>query len=349
MQNPGSDAGVFSDMLPSSLKGLPKPRGPAMRRREFLGLVSAVAAGYTLDARAQQAYRLGVLSGRGRQEPNFVAFFDELRQFGIIEGQHLIVDPRGFGAGQDHFADLAIKLVAAGANVILCAGDAAISAAQASTRTVPILAISDDMVGAGLVHSLAHPRGNTTGGSILSAERNGKRLEFLMEAFSDARRIAVLSDPGVTTSRHLKKLQDEAGSHGVELALYEAATSDEIAPAIDAASKAGTQALNVLASPLFSFNSRRIIERTMAAHLPAIHQWPENAEEGGLLAYGPRISLLYRQMARQLIKLLRDVKAADLPVEQPTVFELVANLKTAREMGLDLPKAFLTRADEVIE
>lgn len=320
-----------------------------MQRREFITLLGGAAAAWPLVARAQQTYRLGVLSGRGRQEPNFVAFFDELRQFGIIEGRHLIVDPSGFGVGQDHFAELAIKLVASDANVILCAGDAAISAAQASTRTIPILAISDDMVGAGLVRSLAHPGGNITGISILSTELNGKRLEILMDAFSDAHRMAVLSDPRVITPKHLKKLQDEARSHNVELAVYEAATPKEIAPAVGAASKAGAQALNVLASPLFSFNSRRIVERTIAARLPAIYQWPEIAEEGGLLAYGPRITLLYRQMARQLFKLMHGAKAADLPVEQPTVFELVANLKAAREIGLDLPKPFLTRADKVIE
>jgi len=140
-----------------------------MRRREFITLIGGAAA-WPFMARAQQTYRLGVLSGRGRQEPNFVAFFDELQQFGIIEGKNLIVDPSGFGVGQDRFADLAIKLVTSGASVILCAGDAAISAAQASTRTTPILAVSDDMVGAGLVRSLAHPGGNITGASILSTE-----------------------------------------------------------------------------------------------------------------------------------------------------------------------------------
>src|SRR5205085_9240844 len=149
--------------------------------------------------------------------------------------------------------------------------------------TIPILAISDDMVGAGLVRSLAHPGGNITGVSILSTELNGKRLEFLMDAFSDAHRIAVLSDPRVITPKHLKKLQDEARSHNVELAVHEAATPEEIARAVDAASKAGAQALHVLASPLFSFNRRRIVDRTIAERLPAIYQWPEIAEEGGLL------------------------------------------------------------------
>ena len=291
-----------------------------MKRREFITLLGGAAAAWPLAARAQQAYRLGVLSGRGRQEPNFVAFFDELRQFGIIEGQHLIVDPRGFGVRQDHFPALAIELVASGVNVILAAGDAAISAAQASTRTVPVLGISDDMVGARLVRSLARPSGNITGVSILSTELNGKRLEILMEVFSDARQMAVLSDPRVTTPNQLKNLRNAAHLHSVELAVYEAATPEEIVPAIDAASNGAAQALNVLATPLFSFNSRRIVERTMATRLPAIYQWPEIAEDGGLLAYGPRITRMYRQMARQLIKLMHDTKPADLPVEQPTVF-----------------------------
>jgi putative ABC transport system substrate-binding protein len=205
------------------------------------------------------------------------------------------------------------------------------------------------MVGAGLVRSLARPGGNVSGVSILSTELNGKRLELLMEVFKDARQMAALTDPRVTTPNDLKILQGAARSRGVELAVYEAATREEIAPAIDAASSAGAQALNVLATALFSANSRRVVERTLAARLPTMYQWPEIADDGGVLAYGPRITLIYRQLARQLIKLMRGVKPADIPVEQPTVFELVANLKTAQAMGLDLPATFLTRVDNVIE
>jgi putative ABC transport system substrate-binding protein len=219
------------------------------------------------------------------------------------------------------------------------AGDAAINAAQASTRTVPILGISDDMLGAGFVRSLARPGGNITGISILATELNGKRLELLMDAFKDARRIDILSDPRITTANHLKILRDAAQSHGVELAVHEATTPEDIAPAIQGASKAGTQGMSVLASPLFSFNSRRIVDQMALLRLPAIYQWPEIAEDGGLLAYGPRITQMYRQMARQLVKLMHGVKLADVPVEQPTVFELVVNLKTAHAMDLHLPEA----------
>jgi ABC-type uncharacterized transport system substrate-binding protein len=320
-----------------------------MRRRSFISILAASTVTLPVTAQAQLAYRLGILSGRGRGEPNFVAFFDELRQFGIVEGEHLTVDPRGFEIREDQFPALAIELVAAGVNAVVAAGDAAIGAARAATRSVPILGISDDMVGAGLVRSLARPGGNITGVSILSTELNSKRLELLMEALKDARPIALLSDPRITSPKHLQSLRNVARSHGVELAVYEAATPEEIVPAIDAASKGGAQAMNVLATPLFSFNSRRVVDRAAALRLPAIYQWPEIADNGGLLAYGPRITRMYRQMARQLIKLMRGAKPADLPVEQPAVFELVANLKTARAIGLDLQGTFLTRVDVLIE
>jgi putative tryptophan/tyrosine transport system substrate-binding protein len=320
----------------------------AMRRRAFIAALGGAAA-WPVVARAQQAYRLGILSGRALREPNFVAFFDELRLFGIIEGQHLTVDQRGLDSRDDRFPALANELEAAGVNCILSAGDAAITAAQAATHTVPILGISDDMVGAGLVHSLASPRGNTTGVSILATELNGKRLEILMEVFKDDRQMAVLFDPRITKPKQLNILQGAARENRVELTVHEAATPEKILPAIDAASTAGAQALNVLASPLLSFNSRRIVEHVLAKHLPAIYQWPEVVEDGGLLAYGPRITQMYRQMARQLFKLMHGAKPSDIPVEQPTVFVLATNLKTAHAMGLDLPTSFLARADEVIE
>jgi putative ABC transport system substrate-binding protein len=244
---------------------------------------------------------------------------------------------------------LAVELVASGADAILAAGDAAIAAAQAATRTIPIVGISDDMVGAGFVRSLARPGGNITGISILATELNSKRLELLMDALVNARRVAVLSDPRITTPQHLTRLRNAVRSRDVELDVYEASTPEEIAPAIEAAAKAGAQAMNVLASPLLSFNSRQIVDQLALLRLPAIYQWPEIAEQGGLLAYGPPITRTYRQMARQVLRLMRGANMADAPVEQPTVFELVANLKTARAMDLQLPESFLTRADKVIE
>jgi putative tryptophan/tyrosine transport system substrate-binding protein len=319
-----------------------------LRRRQFITLLGGAAV-WPVAARAQHAYRLGILSGRSRDEPNFVAFFEELRQVGIVEGQQLTVDPRGLSTREDRYPALAVELVASGADAILAAGDAAIAAAQAATRTIPIVGISDDMVGAGFVRSLARPGGNITGISILATELNSKRLELLMDALVNARRVAVLSDPRITTPQHLTRLRNAVRSRDVELDVYDASTPEEIAPAIEAAAKAGAQAMNVLASPLLSFNSRQIVDQLALLRLPAIYQWPEIAEQGGLLAYGPPITRTYRQMARQVLRLMRGANMADAPVEQPTVFELVANLKTARAMDLQLPESFLTRADKVIE
>jgi putative tryptophan/tyrosine transport system substrate-binding protein len=320
-----------------------------LRRRALITMLGGVIVAWPTAVRAQQSYRLGILTGRSREEPNFVAFFEELRRLGIVEGQQLTVDPRGFKTREDRYPALALELITSGVDAILAAGDAAIAAAQADTRTIPIVGISDDMVGAGFVRSLARPGGNITGVSILAPELNSKRLELLMDALTDARRIAVLSDSRIMTPKHLSILRYAAQSRDVVLTIYEASTPEEIAPAIEAAHKAGAQALNVLASPLFSFNSQEIVDKVASLRLPAIYQWPEIAEQGGLLAYGPRITQTYRQMARQLIRLIRGAKMVDTPVEQPTVFELLANLKTARAMNLQLPEAFLTRADGIME
>jgi putative ABC transport system substrate-binding protein len=320
-----------------------------MRRREFIAGLGGAAAVWPTAVSAQRAYRLGILSGRSRDEANFVAFFEELRQLGIVEGQQLTVDPHGFKTREDRYPALALELVASGADAILAAGDAAIAAAQSATRTLPIVAISDDMVGAGFVRSLARPGGNITGISILATELNSKRLELLLDALEDVRRIALLSDPRISRPKHLTALHNAARSRDVVLAVYEAATPEEIPPAIDAAARGGAQAMNVLASPLFSFNSREIVDQLASLRLPAIYQWPEIVEQGGLLAYGPRITETYRQMARQLMRLMRGVRVGDAPVEQPSVFELLANLKTARAMGLKLSGTFLTVVDGIIE
>ena len=204
------------------------------------------------------------------------------------------------------------------------------------------------MVAAGFVRSLARPGGNTTGVSVLAPELNGKRQEILMEAVPGARRIAVLADP-INTQAPLQALQNTARARGVEVAVFSVGTPELIAPTMDKAKEWGATALNVLSAPLFSINRRLIIERAAALGLPAIYEWAEMAEEGGLIAYGPRLTLIYRQLARLIVKVLRGIKPEDLPVEQPTKFDLVVNLKTAKALGLTIPESFLARADEVIE
>jgi len=325
-------------------------------RRGVLRGVLLVSAGIfagPLAARAQEpgrVYRLGVLYASQRDAPHQVAFFDELGRVGFTLGQNVSVEARGFGLRGEQFADVARELVNAKVDVILCGGDLAIRAAQQATGTIPILAITDDMVGSGLVRSLANPGGNTTGVSILAGQLDGKRQELLMEIVPGLRRMAALADSNTTAPRQLKALQDAARTRGVELLLYTVAQPEEIAPAIDAAKKSGATALNALATPLLFNNGRVIFERVATLRLPAMYQWPEMAAAGGLVAYGPSIVQIYRDvMTRQVVKLLRGVKPAELPVEQPTRFELVINLKTAKALGLVIPQSLLLRADRVIQ
>jgi len=279
----------------------------------------------------------------------FVPFFNELGQFGFVEGQNLAVDRRGFDARYDRFAAIAAELVKAAPEAVVCGGDAAIRAAQAATSIIPIVAITDDMVGAGLVRSLARPGGNTSGVSILAADLDGKRQEVLLEFIPGVRHLAVLSDAQNNTPAQLQALLDAARAHGVEMTIHRVERDEDVRSAIDAAKAGGAQALNVLASPLLHGSRRVIFAHTTELRLPAVYQWPETAQEGGLLAYGPRFSDVFRQLARQLAKVLRGAKPAELPVEQPTKFELVVNLKTAKAIGLDFPPTLLARADEVIE
>ena len=229
-------------------------------------------------------------------------------------------------------------------------GDVAIRAAQRATTTIPILGSTDDMVGSGLVNSLARPGANTTGTSILAADLDGKRQEILIEAVPGLRRIAAIADSNRTAAPRLQVLQDAARARSIELSIHQIARPDEIPAAIDAAKASGAAALNVLSSPML-YNSRQIImQRVATLRLPAIYQFPEIAEEGGFVAYGPRVVQVFRElMAQQLVKLLRGAKPADLPIEQPAKFELVINLKTADALGTTVAPILLARADKVIE
>jgi ABC-type uncharacterized transport system substrate-binding protein len=323
-----------------------------VKRREFITLLGGVAGLVTpFFARAQETriYRLGVLNTQARHAPNFVAFFDELRQLGFIEGRNLIVDGRGYAARTEQFSKVAIDLVTDKVDAIVSGGPAATRAAQQATRTIPILAILDDMVAAGLVASLAHPGGNTTGISVLATELDGKRQEILMELVPGARRMAALVDANATAAQRVQALRDATRARGVELASYVVDRPERIVTAIDEARRSGAEALNVLASPVLNARRIDIFDRTTALRLPAIHQWPESAEEGGLIAYGPRLAQIYRQLARQLGKVLRGAKPGELPVEQPTAFELIINTGVAKAIGLEVPPSLVLRADKVVE
>jgi putative ABC transport system substrate-binding protein len=239
------------------------------------------------------------------------------------------------------------ELVAQKVDLIITFGDPAIRAAQRATQTIPIVGMTDDMIGSGLAASLARPGGNTTGVSILASDLDVKRLEILHEFVPQARRIAVLADSSTISTR--AQLTSAARDLNVELVRFEAGSPDELARALDALAAAKLEAVNVLASPLLNSWRLQIIDRMHDARLPAIYQWAETAEDGGLLAYGPRNLLCYRHVVSLVDKILRGAKPADLPIEQPSKFELAVNLKTASAIGMTIPPTLLLRADEVIE
>jgi putative tryptophan/tyrosine transport system substrate-binding protein len=290
------------------------------------------------------------VSSGPRNAPIFVAMIDELRRLGFIEGQNLTVEWRSYGARIDLIPEFAGELVKAHVDVMFVAGNVAIRAAQQATATIPIVGVAEDMVGHGLVNSLARPGGNTTGVSILATELDGKRQEILIEAVPGLRRMAALADSNATRSPQLQALQDAARARGVEVSIHRIASAEEITAAIDAAKASGAAALNVLDSAILYASRQLIMNRVAALRLPAIYHWAEEAEEGGFIAYGGRLVQIFRDLvAQQLVKLLRGVKPADIPIEQPTKFELVINLKTANAIGVTVPATLVARADKVIE
>jgi ABC-type uncharacterized transport system substrate-binding protein len=323
-----------------------------MRRRDFIILMGDAAASLPFAAHAQESgriYRLAFMTGAPRAASRNLAFFDELKVLGFVEGQNLKIVAGGFDVRNEQFREVAATLAKAAPDACFCVGDAAAHAALESLHSVPIVALSGDLIGAGLVRSLARPGGNMTGISVFGRDLNGKRQDILLEAVPATRRMAALADPTAVNAAELEVLQNAARARGVELAVFSTRAPEQIRQLMSEAKAGGATALNVLSSALFSFNRRVIIEQAAAVGLPAIYEWPEMAEEGGLIGYGSLLNQIYRQCAHLLVKVLRGAKPADLPIEQPTNFVLIINLKTAKALGLTIPEALLARADKLIE
>ena len=322
-----------------------------MKRRDFIKLVGgATLAPLAVNAEEARTYRVGCLWPFPLGTPEFSLLANALRPYGFINGQNLNVDYRPWGQHIDKIWDYAAEFVREHVDAISTGGDLGIRAAQKATSSIPILGVTDDMLGSGFVTSFAHPTGNTTGVSILAPELDGKRQDILIDALPGLNHLVLLADSNTSKQAQLDALQEAARARNIEASIYSIAKPEEIAPAVDAAKAAGAAALNVLASPMLNSNRRLIIERVATHRLPAIFQWPETAEEGGFAAYGPRFDQVIRELhARQVAQILRGGKIADIPVEQPTKFELVINLKTAKALGLTIPESFLARADKVVE
>jgi len=320
-----------------------------MRRRDFIALLGGAAA-WPRAAHAQQGRvpLIGVLRPNPKEAEIFLEPFRRyMKAIGWEEGRNvrfLFVFADGRNERMPALAD---ELIAQNVDLIIPFGDPAIRAAQRASQTIQIVAMTDDMVGSGLVANMARPGSNTTGVSILASELDVKRLEILSEFVPKARRIAVLNDPTTISTR--AQLASAARNLDIELVWFEAQSPNQIGRALDAVAAAQVQAVNVLASPLLQAARFQIIDRMRDHRLPTIYQWPETAEEGGLLAYGPRILLCYRHVTSLVDKVLRGTRPADLPIEQPSKFELVVNLKTASTLGMTISPALLLRADEVLE
>jgi putative ABC transport system substrate-binding protein len=324
-----------------------------MRRRTFIAGLSS-AATWPLITSAQErgrVYRIGFLIPFGRETPSVGWFLDELRLNGFTEGQNLAVVPGSFNVRTEQIAPAVAALVNAAPDVIFTGPDIYTRAVQRATRTIPIIALSGDFVAAGLVASLARPGGNTTGLSIFAPELDDKQQGILLEVAPNAHRMAAIADSTMqrSTPAHFQALKEAARSRNVELSIFTVATPEEVGPAIDAAKASGAQALNFLTSPIFFTYRKAIIDHVAMVRLPAVYQSPEIAEDGGLVGYGSRVVQDFRQVARLVAKVLRGANVADLPVEQPTNFELVVNLKSAKSIDYEIPAGLVLRADKVIE
>jgi putative ABC transport system substrate-binding protein len=318
-----------------------------MKRREFITLLGGAAA-WPLAAHAQErghVYRLGCLLPTEAGSSAWTAFLDE----SFIEGENLTIIPGGLNIRREQVDAKVDPIVKAEPDAIVSGPDHYTRAVQQATHSIPIIAMSEDMVLEGLVPSLSRPGGNTTGISLLSPELDGKRQDLLIEVVPGIRRIATLLDSTRTSQGHVQKLQAAAAARGIEINVFSVSTPDKVLPAIDAAKASAAGAINFLATPLFTINAQPLLDRIVALRIPAMPQWPETAEEGGLIGYGPRFTGVFRQRARLVARVLRGAKPADIPVEQPTIFELVINLKTAKAIGHEVPAGLALRADKIIE
>jgi putative ABC transport system substrate-binding protein len=325
-----------------------------MRRRDFITVVAGAAAGWPFAARAQQKATpvigyLGV-GAPGTSASNVAALRQGLSETGYVEGQNLTIEYRWAEGRYDRLPAFAADLVGRKVNVIVAGAPPAAHAAKNATSTIPIVFTSGDAVGDGLAASLARPGGNLTGVSFLTVDLHPKRFELLSELVPQARVIALLVNPNVpATERVTPAVQEAARPNGVQLLILKASTESEIDAAFAALVQRQAGALVSSSNPFFYYRREQIVALAARHAVPAIYEVREYATAGGLISYGPSFRAAFRQVGIYTGKILKGANPADLPVVQPTTFELVVNLKTAKALGLTIPPSILSRADEVIE
>jgi putative ABC transport system substrate-binding protein len=274
---------------------------------------------------------------------------EALAALGYVDGSTIRLDFRLAEGDAARFPEMAAALVRDKPSVIVATGEAAARAAQAATHTIPIVASTNDLVASGLIASLAKPRGNITGISLLVTELDAKRLEVLTELLPSGRRFGVLNDPAISQPPGLQALAVTARARGVELLTVDVHAPQELSPALASLRAGGGDGVNILSSPLFNSHRDQIGPLLIQHRLPAICEWREMTASGCLASYGTTLRELYAIQAALIDKMLKGARPGDTPAQQPTKFELVLNLKVAREIGVEIPPAMLGRADEVIE
>ncbi|MFL5069714.1 MAG: ABC transporter substrate-binding protein [Xanthobacteraceae bacterium] len=326
-----------------------------MRRREFVMLFGGAAV-WPLSLNAQQAgkvWRIGMLelSALPLNRANVDAFREGLRELGYVEGQNLIIEYRSAEGRTELFTTLAAELVRLKVDLIVTRGTpAALSAKQVTSAIPVVMAASGEPVGTGVVAGLARPGGNVTGLSAFTVELTSKRLEVLSEAVVGIKRIAFLHNRNnPAASRQWKELQRAAHSLGVAPQFFDVHKPDDLEPAFDAASEQRSDAFIVANDTVTLANPRQVVELAVKHRVPAMYNARDFVDAGGLMALAVSFPDLYRRAAAFVGKIIKGAKPADLPVEQPTKFELVINLKAAKAIGLEIPPTLLARADEVIE
>jgi putative tryptophan/tyrosine transport system substrate-binding protein len=330
-----------------------------MKRKITVLTLCAVLFAVCPPAEAQQStkvYRIGYLSGRdaANESARSEAIRLSLRDLGYIEGQNIATEYRYAEGKPDRYPELLAELVRLKVDIILVAGASEVTqAAKNATRTIPIVMTGAgiDPVEAGLIESLARPGGNVTGLTNLSIELGGKRLELLKEAVPKLARVAVLYDPAIPSNgRELKEVLP-AAARALRLTIqpWDVRAGDDFEKVFSALNKQRPDGIYVLGSPLMRANQKRIANLALKSRLPSVYTIREPVEAGGLMYYGADLADSYRRVAYYVDRILKGAKPADLPVEQPTKFEFVINLKTAKQIGLTIPQSMLYRADKVIK
>jgi putative ABC transport system substrate-binding protein len=326
-----------------------------IKRREFISLLGGAAASWPLAARAQQVGKLPTIGFLGANTPAVqtqwtAAFVQGLRELGWVEGRNVAIEYRWAEGRTERFTEIAAEFVRLKVDVIFTHGTPATILAKQTTSVIPIVfTVVGDPVATGLVASLARPGGNITGLSSQGTDLASKRLELFRDVVPALGRLGILGNvDNAAVALELDEIQATARKLGLEVARFEIRRAGDIAPAFEAL-KSWADALYVSADSLVLTNGVRINTLAVGARLPTMYIGKEYVAAGGLMSYGPNYSDLYRRAAHHVDKILRGAKPADIPVEQPTKFDLVINLATAKALGLMIPETFLLRADEVIE